>query len=147
MAAVKKLVLIEFTPRQMFDLVDQVERYPEFLPWCGGTEVLARSEAATAARIHINYHGIKAHFSTENEKHPPTRMLIRLTEGPFRHLDGMWQFTPLGETACKIEFQLHYEFASKLLEKAVGPVFNHIANTFVDSFVKRAGDIYKGCPR
>lgn len=143
MAAVKKLVLIEFTPRQMFDLVDQVESYPAFLPWCGGTEVLARSEAITAARIHINYHGIKAHFSTENEKHPPTRMLIRLTEGPFRHLDGMWQFTPLGDTACKVDFQLHYEFASKLLEKAVGPVFNHIANTFVDSFVKRAGEVYR----
>ncbi|MBL8437671.1 MAG: type II toxin-antitoxin system RatA family toxin [Zoogloeaceae bacterium] len=143
MAAVKKIVLIEFTPAQMFELVDQVERYPEFLPWCGGTEVLARTASMTGARIHINYHGIKAHFATENDKHPPNRMSIRLTEGPFRHLDGMWQFTPLGETACKIEFQLNYEFASKLLEKAVGPVFSHIANTFVDSFVKRAEQVYR----
>lgn len=143
MAAVKKTVLIEFTPRQMFDLVDGVESYPEFLPWCGGTELLARDERTTAARIHINYHGLKAHFATENEKEAPHRMVIRLTEGPFRHLDGLWQFMPLGATACKIEFQLHYEFASKLLEKAVGPVFNHIANTFVDSFVKRAEQIYR----
>jgi ribosome-associated toxin RatA of RatAB toxin-antitoxin module len=143
MATVKKIVLIEFTPRQMFDLVDQVERYPEFLPWCGGTDLLARNERTTAARIHINYHGIKAHFATENEKEATAKMLIRLTEGPFRHLDGIWQFSPLGETACKIEFQLHYEFASKLLEKAVGPVFNHIANTFVDSFVKRAEQLYR----
>ena len=143
MAVVKKIVLIEFTPRQMFDLVDHVESYPEFLPWCGGTELLNRDELTTVARIHINYHGIKAHFSTANEKHPPNRMLIRLTEGPFRHLDGMWMFVPLGETACKIEFQLNYEFASKLLEKAVGPVFSHIANTFVDSFVKRAEQLYR----
>jgi ribosome-associated toxin RatA of RatAB toxin-antitoxin module len=143
MAAVKKIVLIEFTPRQMFDLVDNVERYPEFLPWCGGTELLRRDEQTTAARIHINYHGLKAHFATENDKEPPGRMMIRLTEGPFRQLDGMWQFIPLGQTACKIEFQLHYEFANKLLEKAVGPVFNHIANTFVDSFVKRAEQLYR----
>jgi ribosome-associated toxin RatA of RatAB toxin-antitoxin module len=143
MAAVKKIVLIEFTPRQMFDLVDDVERYPEFLPWCGGTELLRRDEQTTAARIHINYHGLKAHFATENEKVAPSRMMIRLTEGPFRHLDGMWKFIALGDAACKIEFELHYEFASKLLEKAVGPVFNHIANTFVDSFVKRAEQIYR----
>lgn len=143
MAAVKKIVLIEFTPRQMFDLVDEVERYPEFLPWCGGTELLCRDERITGARIHINYHGLKAHFATENEKDSPRRMAIRLTEGPFRHLDGMWQFTPLGDAACKVEFQLHYEFSSKLLEKAVGPVFNHIANTFVESFVKRAEQLYR----
>ncbi|MDY0012193.1 MAG: type II toxin-antitoxin system RatA family toxin [Rhodocyclaceae bacterium] len=144
MAAVKKSVLIEFTPRQMFDLVDQVELYPQFLPWCGGTELLARDEQITAARLHINYHGLKAHFSTENAKEAPFWMEIRLKDGPFRHLEGMWRFTPLGDTACKVEFELHYEFASKLLEKAVGPVFSHIANTFVDSFVKRAEQIYRG---
>lgn len=143
MATVKKVVLIEFTPQQMFELVDQVEDYPQFLPWCGGTELLARNGQITAARLHINYHGIKAHFSTENEKQPPLRMDIRLKDGPFRQLDGMWRFTPLGEMACKVEFELHYEFASKLLEKVVGPVFSHIANTFVESFVKRAEHIYR----
>lgn len=71
-------------------------------------------------------------------------MLIRLTDGPFTHLDGSWTFTPLGDSACKVEFNLHYEFSSRLIEKAVGPVFNHIANTFVDSFVKRAGQVYGG---
>jgi len=69
-------------------------------------------------------------------------MHIRLTDGPFTHLDGSWDFTPLGDAACKVEFNLHYEFSSRLIEKAVGPVFSHIANTFVDSFVKRAGQIY-----
>ena len=142
MADVKKLVLIEFTPAQMFELVDRCEDYPQFLPWCGGTEVHLRTDTITAATIHINSHGIKAQFSTENTKRWPNDMKLRLTEGPFTRLDGHWRFTPLGETACKVEFSLHYQFSSKLLEKVLGPVFNHIANTFVDSFVKRAGQVY-----
>ncbi len=142
MADVKKTVLIEFTPAQMFELVDRCEDYSQFLPWCGGAEVLRRTDAVTAATLHINYHGIKAHFSTENEKRYPHEMLIRLTEGPFSRLDGGWRFIPLGEAACKVEFYLHYEFSSRLLEKVLGPVFSHIAGTFVESFVKRAGQVY-----
>ena len=142
MATVKKLVLIEYTPQQMFDLVDRVVEYPKFLPWCGGTELLDRTELITRARLHINYHGIKSDFSTENDKVYPTHMLIKLVEGPFHHLEGTWDFTPLGDRACKVDFTLHYEFSSKLIEKAVGPVFSHIANTFVDSFVKRAEQVY-----
>lgn len=143
MAEVKKLVLIEFTPTQMFELVDRVEDYPVFLPWCGGADLLARTDELTAARLHINYHGIKANFATVNEKHAPNLMHIRLKEGPFRHLDGMWRFTALGDAACKIEFVLRYEFSSKLLEKALGAVFGHIANTFVEAFVKRAEILYR----
>ena len=116
MAEVKKLVLIEFTPTQMFELVDRCEDYQQFLPWCGGAEVHKRTDTVTAATLHINYHGIKAHFSTENDKRYPYEMTLRLTDGPFTHLDGHWLFTPLGDTACKVEFQLRYQFASKLLE-------------------------------
>ena len=126
----------------MFVLVDGVEDYPAFLPWCGGVELRERTPTRTAATIHINYHGLKSHFSTENTKEEPFLMDIRLTYGPFAHMDGHWRFTPLGDTACKVEFRLHYEFSSQLLEKALGPVFNHIANTFVDSFVKRAQKVY-----
>lgn len=143
MAEVRKQVLIEFTPAQMFELVDKVEDYPLFLPWCGGGHVMARDERITRARLDINYHGIKSHFTTENVKEYPRHMLIRLVEGPFTQLDGDWTFSPLGETACKVEFRLHYVFSSKLIEKVVGPVFSHIANTFVDSFVKRAGQVYR----
>lgn len=142
MALVEKSVLIERTPLQMFVLVDRVEDYPAFLPWCGGVDLRERSQTRTAATIHINYHGLKSHFSTENTKEEPFLMDIRLTDGPFAHMDGHWRFKPLGDTACKIEFRLHYEFSSQLLEKALGPVFNHIANTFVDSFVKRAQKVY-----
>lgn len=142
MAVVEKSVLIERTASQMFELVDRVEDYPKFLPWCGGTELLERTDNKTAARIHINYHGLKAHFATENAKEAPHWMSIQLREGPFRSMGGGWRFMPLGDTACKIEFRLHYEFSSKILEKALGPVFHHIANTFVESFVKRAQQIY-----
>ena len=142
MAVVEKSVLIKRSAAQMFDLVDRVEDYPKFLPWCGGTQLFERSSSKTAARIDIRYHGLKAHFSTENAKDYPKSMTIALTDGPFRHMDGGWRFTPLGDSACKVEFRLHYEFSSRLLEKALGPVFNHIANTFVESFVKRAGELY-----
>jgi len=142
MALVEKSVLIMRTPQQMFELVDRVEDYPQFLPWCGGTELLARTATLTAARIHVNYHGVKAHFSTENAKEVPHWMTIAFREGPFRRLDGGWRFTALGEEGCKVEFKLHYEFSSKLLEKMLGPVFGHIVNTFVDSFVKRAHHVY-----
>jgi ribosome-associated toxin RatA of RatAB toxin-antitoxin module len=142
MAVVEKSVLIERTAAQMFELVDRVEDYPKFLPWCGGTELLERSDSKTAARIHISYHGLKAHFATENTKEAPRQMSIRLREGPFRSMDGGWRFTSLGDTACKVEFRLQYEFSSKILEKALGPVFHHIANTFVESFVKRAQQLY-----
>jgi ribosome-associated toxin RatA of RatAB toxin-antitoxin module len=142
MALVEKSVLIERTPAQMFGLVDRVEDYPQFLPWCGGTELHERTATRTAATLRISYHGIKSQFSTENIKEEPHLMEIRLTDGPFAHMDGRWRFTPLGETACKVEFRLHYEFSSHLLEKVLGPVFNHIADTFVESFVKRAQKVY-----
>ncbi len=142
MAVVEKSVLIERSAEQMFDLVDRVEDYPAFLPWCGGTELHARDAATTVATIRISYHGIHSSFSTVNAKDIPKWMTIRLRDGPFRSMEGGWRFTPLGATACKIEFRLSYEFSSKLLEKALGPVFHRIANTFVDSFVKRADQIY-----
>lgn len=142
MALVEKSVLIERTPAQMFELVDRVEDYPQFLPWCGGADLLVRTATRTAATLHINYHGIKSNFSTENTKAAPHLMDIRLTDGPLKRMDGQWRFLPLGETACKIEFRLHYEFSNRLLEKVLGPVFSHIADTFVESFIKRAQKIY-----
>lgn len=142
MPVVEKSVLIERTPIQMFELVDRVEDYPQFLPWCGGTTLHERTEIKTAATIAIDYRGIRSQFSTANTKEAPRLMRIHLTEGPFTRLEGHWRFTPLGELACKVEFGLHYEFSSKVLAKVLGPVFNHIADTFVESFVKRARQVY-----
>lgn len=138
MAVVEKSVLIVHSATHMFNLVDRVEDYPQFLPWCGGTELMGRTETKTVARIDINYHGLKTHFTTENTNEPPHRIDIALREGPFKRLEGGWRFIPLGESACKIEFRLRYEFSSRLLEAAVGPVFGHIAESLIESFVQRA---------
>lgn len=142
MAQVEKTVLIEQSAERMFELVDRCEDYPEFLPWCSRTELKFRDEGKTVATLHINYHAVKSHFTTENDKEFPSLMKIRLVDGPFRRLEGAWRFRPLAENACKIEFSLHYEFSSKLFEKVIGPVFGHIANTFVDAFVRRAAQVY-----
>ncbi len=125
----------------MFALVDAVEKYPEFLPWCGGTELIFRDALLTRATIRINYHGIRQSFSTENAKREPHLIQIKLIEGPFRTLEGSWRFTDLGG-GCKIELSLRYEFASRMLDKLLGPVFGYIANNLVDAFVKRAHSIY-----
>ncbi|MDF3035632.1 MAG: cyclase [Paucimonas sp.] len=142
MAVVHKSVLIGFSAEQMFLLVERVEDYPKFLPWCGGVDVLDRGEEKLRASLHINYHGLRQSFTTENVNVRPSLMTMKLIEGPFKHLDGSWKFIPLREDACKIEFDLHYEFSSKLLEQIIGPVFNKIANSFVDSFCKRAEVVY-----
>ena len=142
MALVEKSVLIEYSAAQMYALVENIAAYPEFLPWCGGTEILKKDGDITHAAIIIDFRGIKQRFSTENRAEPPNLIEMTLVDGPFRQLDGTWRFKPLGEQACKIEFRLHYEFSSKLLGKIVGPVFHFIASTFVDAFVKRARQLY-----
>ena len=142
MAVVHKSVLLHYSAEQMFTLVDRVEDYPAFLPWCGGVEVRDRAADKLVAAIQISYHGVKQSFTTENSNTPPTQMTMKLVEGPFKHLDGTWKFTPLREDACKIEFDLHYEFSSKILERLIGPVFSKIADSFVDSFCKRAEVVY-----
>ncbi len=142
MALVEKSVLIGNSAQQMFDLVDDVEAYPQFLPWCSQARLDFRDEKKIIATLHINYLNVKSHFTTENDKEVPLWMSIKLIDGPFRRLEGMWRFKPLAEHACKIEFQLSYEFSSKMFEKVIGPVFRQITNTLVDAFVKRAAQIY-----
>ena len=143
MSQVEKTVLVNHSAEHMYKLVDSVEDYPKFLPWCGGVDLLQRYEAITAARLHIDYHGIRQNFTTENRKTYPSIMDIRLKDGPFKHLEGIWRFIPLAEDACKIEFRLSYEFSNIFLEKIISPVFSHIANTFVDAFVTRADQVYR----
>lgn len=142
MAVVHKSVLLAYSAEQMFVLVENIEDYPKFLPWCGGAEVRKREGNKVLAALTINYHGVKQTFCTENVNTPPTSIEMKLVEGPFKHLDGTWTFKPLRVDACKVEFVLHYEFSSKVLEQLIGPVFNMIANSFVDSFCKRAETVY-----
>ena len=143
MAQVKKTVIINHSASEMFLLVDDVLKYPEFLPWCGGVDLIHQDDQSTTATLHIAYHGLHQNFTTQNSKTFPNSMTIQLKDGPFKHMDGVWQFIALNDEACKIEFSLNYEFANQFLEKIIAPVFNHIANTFVDGFVVRADKIYK----
>ena len=139
---VSKTVLVSFTPEQMFDLVDGVEQYPAFLPWCTDSTVLLRDPNITRATLHVGFRGVKQRFSTENRKLPPGEITMKLIEGPFRSLDGRWCFVDLKGKGCKVEFSLAYEFSSRILAALVGPVFSHIANTMVEAFVKRAERVY-----
>jgi ribosome-associated toxin RatA of RatAB toxin-antitoxin module len=142
MQSVRKSVLVPYAAAEMFALVDDVETYPQFLPWCGGAKVLERHDGGKTARIDIDYHGVKAHFTTDNANLPPDRIVITLKDGPFKHLHGEWRFRALAEDASKVEFELAYEFTTHLIEAIVGPVFSHIANTFIDAFVRRAEKLH-----
>lgn len=142
MNVVEKTVLVMHSAEQMYALVDAVENYPQFLPWCGGVDLIARDDAKTIATLHIAFHGIKQSFTTQNHKTYSSSMEIKLIHGPFKHLEGDWQFIRLSDEACKIVFRLNYEFANAFLEKLIAPVFSHISNTFVDGFVARADKVY-----
>lgn len=142
MHVVEKSVLLRHTAAQMYELVDRVEDYPLFLPWCGGTEVRQRDAAGIEATIRIHFKGVRHAFTTRNSNVPGERIEVRLIEGPFSDLEGVWTFTPLRADACKVHFRLQYAFSSRVLEALVGPVFNMIANSFIDSFKKRADQLY-----
>jgi ribosome-associated toxin RatA of RatAB toxin-antitoxin module len=140
---VQKSVLVPYSAEQMFELVAAIEDYPRFLPWCGGAAILERSAEETLARLDINYHGVRTHFVTANRNERPERIAIELREGPFRQLGGTWRFLSLAATGSKVELELHYEFSTPVLARLIGPVFTHIAHTFVDAFVRRAEDVYR----
>jgi ribosome-associated toxin RatA of RatAB toxin-antitoxin module len=148
MKHVKKSVLLWYSPREMYALVTAVEDYPAFLPWCERAEVPQRHDDGVTARLYLSYLGVRQTFTTRNSHTPDSRVVLQLVDGPFSELDGTWQFVPLpaadGATAkaCRIEFELRYNFDNRALEALVSPVFERIANTFVDSFVKRAEQVY-----
>ena len=146
MKHVRKSVLLWYSPREMYDLVTGVAAYPSFLPWCQSAEVLTQHADGVTARLGLAYMGVRQSFTTRNEQVEPDSVRLRLIDGPFSLLEGEWLFKPLGApgtpAACKIEFDLRYAFSSMALETVVSPVFDKIANTFVDSFVKRAEVVY-----
>ena len=142
MAVVHKTVFVGYSAEQMFALVERVEDYPQFLPWCGEVDVANRTEQELTATLSINYHGIKQAFTTKNINQRPYSMEMTLVNGPFKQLLGKWTFTALRADACKIEFDLQYEFSNKFLELMIGSVFSKIANSFVDSFCARAESLY-----
>jgi ribosome-associated toxin RatA of RatAB toxin-antitoxin module len=144
MASVQKSVIVPHSCATMFALVDDVERYTEFLPWCAATRVLERSPLATVARIDVDFHGLKTSFTTRNAKHPPHAMSLELVEGPFERFGGEWRFVPLGNDGCRVELSLDYAASGGALQALLGPVFGRIADTMVESFVDRAQELAGG---
>ena len=148
MKHVKKSVLLWYSPREMYGLVTAVQDYPVFLPWCARTELLGQRDTGITARLHLSYLGVRQAFTTRNVHTPDASVVLELVDGPFSLLDGTWLFLPVPASdgamarACKIDFELRYTFANAALEALISPVFDRIANTFVDSFVKRAEQVY-----
>ncbi len=145
MKTVSKSVLIWYSPEEMYALVTGVADYPKFLPWCDHAEVVASDAVGMTARVGISFGGIRQSFTTQNLHTADRQVAMRLVDGPFSRLDGAWNFVPLGdgkERACRVEFTLNYGFSNATLAKLVGPVFDKIAGSMVDAFVKRAEQVY-----
>jgi ribosome-associated toxin RatA of RatAB toxin-antitoxin module len=145
MKTVSKSVLIWYSPQEMYALVTEVDQYPQFLPWCDNARVVTADASGMTAEVGISFSGIRQTFTTRNEHTPGQQVTMKLVNGPFSRLDGVWNFLPIGDgtqRASKVELTLHYGFTNATLGKLVGPVFDKIAGSMVDAFVKRAAQVY-----
>lgn len=150
MKNVKKSILIRYSAQEMYDIVIRAEYYPKFLPWCSSARVLEETPTTMVARIGIGMGGLQQSFSTRNVMVPGRSVKIDLVDGPFSHLHSEWRFDPLPATppetepprACHVHFEISYEIASRALNFVMGPIFERITKTYVDAFVKRAGEVY-----
>jgi len=139
---IARSAIVECSPRQVYDLVEDIESYPEFLPWCIAAHVRERTAGRTVATIEVGMPGIRQSFTTENANAPGKSIDMRLLEGPFRRFEARWKFSALGTVAARIEFAIAYEFADRILATALDPLFEHIAGTMVDAFTRRAERLY-----
>lgn len=142
MASVEKSALVQHTALQMYELVADVASYQDFLPWCSNSQLISKTDTEICGEIEVSRAGITQKFSTCNRIVPGQSMSLQLKDGPFKKLDGMWLFTELGDSACKVSLQLEFEFSGKLINAAFGKVFSYIANDLVDAFCKRADEVY-----
>ncbi len=142
MPVVNKSALVPYTAEEMYALVDDIESYPDFLPWCRSAREWERSEDEVRASIELAKGAVRKTFTTHNRLQKGKMIEMRLVEGPFHHLEGFWRFEPLADQACKVTLDLEYEFSNPLLKMTIGPVFNQITNTLVDAFCARAVEIY-----
>lgn len=142
MNTLKRNALVPYSARQMFELVNSIEDYPRFLPWCSSSKIISRTEDEVVASLEISWKGIHKSFTTRNQLHPYTQMEISLVNGPLQHLEGIWHFQALDEHASKILLDLEFEFTGNFIDRFFQPVFQHIANTLVDAFCKRAKELY-----
>lgn len=142
MKEIARSAIVEHSAAQMYALVDDIEAYPRFLPWCVEARVDPGSKPKRAT-LTVGLRGIRQSFTTANENEPERAMHMRLVRGPFRDFSATWRFAPLAAGACEIEFRMRYEFASRALAKLLEPLFNQIADTMVDAFTRRADELYR----
>ncbi|MEB8430713.1 type II toxin-antitoxin system RatA family toxin [Cocleimonas sp. KMM 6892] len=142
MSQVNKSALVPYSAEQMYKLVDDVSSYQQFLPWCGSSEEISREGNTVVGSVTISKGSVKKSFTTKNILTENQQIEMTLVDGPFKKLHGFWSFKELKPGACKVSLDLEYEFSSKILSVVVGPVFNQVANTMVDSFVKQAKVVY-----
>lgn len=142
MKQVSRSALVSFSAEQMYALVNDVSSYPEFLPGCSGSKVLESTQTTMVASVDVSKAGISKTFTTSNQLNHGQSIIMNLVDGPFRSLTGGWYFTPLDESACKVELKLEFEFSNKMVELAFGKIFNELTSNMVSSFTKRAKQVY-----
>lgn len=143
MTTIHRHALTPYSAEQMYALVDAIEEYPEFLQWCRSAKVIARDADVVTAQLELAKGSVHKEFTTRNRLMPGKMIEMKLVEGPFNHLEGFWRFQALNDKACKVILDLDFDFKNKMLGMVIGPVFNQVANTLVDSFCRRASDIYE----
>lgn len=142
MTSVRRSAFVPYSAHEMYDLVADLESYPQFLPWCSGARILSQDEEQTIASIDIAYHRVRKTLTTRNRLQPGELMEVRLVEGPFKQLHGFWRFQALAARASRISLDLEFDFSNRVLTLTLGPVFATIANSLVDSFRTRAVELY-----
>lgn len=142
MKTIAKTALVFHSAEQMFDLVDQVENYPEFLPWCANSRVLEQTDSIMVAELDLAKGRLRHAFTTRNERVRPSSIKLGLVEGPFKHFHGEWNFESKGDNACQVSLNLSFDMGGKLTAIALGPVFTQVANTMVQAFCDRADEVY-----
>jgi ribosome-associated toxin RatA of RatAB toxin-antitoxin module len=139
---ISRSAIVEHSAAELYALVEEIEAYPKFLPWCREAQVLERTASETRAKLTLAVSGLRQSFTTRNENRLGEAIDMRLVEGPFKEFAAVWRFSPLSALACKIEFSLQYEFSSRALGRLLEPLFDRIADTMVDAFARRADEIY-----
>lgn len=147
MSQIVRSALVGYSALDMYALVEDIEAYPQFLPWCRSTRVLERSEGKTLANLSVGLKGVQQSFTTKNLNRPGEAIDLSLVDGPFSSFQAAWRFKALGANAAKIEFSIAYEFSGGVLGRILDPLFNHIANTIVDAFIRRADAVYGSTER
>ena len=142
MKRVARSAIVPHSAAQLYSLVEDIESYPRFLPWCVAAEVKSRKPGATLATLTVGVRGVNQSFTTQNRNRPPEAIDLDLVEGPFRRFAAAWRFQPLGPEACRVEFTMEFEFASRALAALLQPLFAKMADSMVDAFTRRADEIH-----